>query len=82
MKAETCRKELVIEIPAEEIRREADHITAQYARVARIPGFRPGRAPATLIRRHFRDDIPKEVVQSLLPKFFESVVKGQKWSVV
>jgi trigger factor len=82
VEAETCRKELVIEIPVEELRRESETVTAQYRRVARIPGFRPGHAPASIVRRHFRNDIRNEVVQSLLPKFFETAVKDQKFSVV
>ena len=82
MEGNTCKKELVIEIPAEVVRREAETVTAQYARAARIAGFRPGHAPASLIRRHFRDDIRNEVVQSLLPRFFENAVNDQKWSVV
>jgi trigger factor len=82
VEATNCKKELLIEIPVEVVRREADTVAAQYARKARIPGFRPGRAPASLVQRHFRDDIRNEVVQSLVPKFFENAVKEQKWSVV
>ncbi len=82
MEAETCKKELVIEIPLDVVQREAETVTAQYTRVARIPGFRPGHAPASLVRQRFRHDIRNEVVQSLLPKFFENVVKDQKLSVV
>jgi trigger factor len=78
----TCKKELVIEIPAEVVRQEAETAAAKYARVARIPGFRPGHAPTALVRRRYRDDIRSEVVQSLLPRFLESAVKEQKWSVV
>ena len=70
MEAETCKKELVIEIPVDAVRREAETVTSQYARLVRIPGFRPGRAPRTIVQRRFRDDIRNEVVQSLLPKFF------------
>jgi trigger factor len=77
-----CKKELLIEIPFDVVRREADTVTAQYARKARIPGFRPGRAPASLVQQRFRDDIRNEVVQSLVPRFFENAVKEQKWSVV
>jgi len=80
--SETCKKELVIEIPPDIVRQEAEAVTAQYRRVARIPGFRPGHAPATLIRRRFEEDIRSEVVQSLLPKYFETAVKDQKMSVV
>ncbi len=82
MEAETCKKELVIEIPVEIVRKESDTVTTQYRRVARIPGFRPGHAPASLVRQHFREDIRSEVVQALLPRFFESAVKDQKWAVV
>jgi len=73
---------LVIEIPAEVVEREAEKITAQYSRVVRLPGFRPGHAPAALVRTRFRKDIRNEVVQSLLPKAFENAVKEQKLSVV
>ncbi len=82
MEAEGCKRELVIEIPVDVVRREAETVTAQYARVARIPGFRPGHAPASLVRSRFRDDIRSEVVQSLLPKFFENFVKDKKLSIV
>ena len=82
MEATNCKKELLIEIPVDVVRREADSVTSQYARVARIPGFRPGHAPHAVVRRRFRDDIRHEVAQSLIPKFFENAVKEQKWSVV
>ncbi len=82
METETCKKELVIEIPAEVVRREVEKVTAQYQRVARIPGFRPGHARAAIVRQRFREDIRNEVVQSLVPRFFEDTVKEQKLSVV
>jgi trigger factor len=80
--SETCKKELVIEIPPDIVRQEAEAVTAQYRRVARIPGFRPGHAPSSLIRRRFEEDIRSEVVQALLPKYFETAIKDQKMSVV
>lgn len=82
MEAETCKKELVIEIPADVVRREVEKVTNQFRRVARIPGFRPGHARPALIRQHFRADIRNEVVQSLIPKFFDSVVKEKNLAVV
>jgi len=78
----TCKKELVIEIPVDVVRREADTVAAQYVKVARIPGFRPGHAPKSLVESRYRDDIRSEVVQTLLPRFFENYVKDLKWSVV
>ena len=82
MESETCKKELVIEIPPDIVKQESEAVTAQYRRLARIPGFRPGRAPASLVRRHFQDDIRNEVLQTLVPKYFENAVKEQKMSVI
>ena len=50
----------------------------QFARVARVPGFRPGKAPVPLIRRRFADDIKGEVLQSLVPEQIEKAVKERK----
>jgi len=82
VESETCKRELVIEIPADVVEKESETVIGQYRRVARIPGFRKGHAPATLVRRHFRDDIRSEVVQSLVPKFFDTKVKEENLTVV
>jgi len=82
VEAETCKKELTIEIPADVVRREVEKVTNHFRRVARIPGFRPGHARPALIRQHFRADIRNEVAQSLIPKFFDTAVKEQNLTVV
>lgn len=82
MEAANCKKELMIEIPVDVVRREAESVIAQYARKARVPGFRPGHAPASVVQGRFRDEIRSDVVQALVPKYFEDAVKEQKWSVV
>ncbi|HTV58312.1 MAG TPA: trigger factor [Verrucomicrobiae bacterium] len=70
----TCKRELELEIPAENVQKAAEKIARDIARVARIPGFRPGKAPVTLIRRRFADDIQGEVLQSLVPEFLEKAL--------
>lgn len=82
MEATTCKKELVIEVPVDVVQREADSVAGQFAKRARIPGFRPGHAPASLVRQHFRDDIRSEVAQTLVPRFFQTALKDQNWEVV
>jgi trigger factor len=74
----TCRRELELEIPAEDVQKAIDKVAKEFARVARVPGFRPGKAPVTLIRRRFADEIKGEVLQSLLPEQIEKAVKDQK----
>ena len=47
----TCRRELDLEIPADEVSKAMERVAKEFAKVARVPGFRPGKAPITLIRR-------------------------------
>ncbi len=74
----SCKREIELEIPAENVQKAAEKVVRDIARVARIPGFRPGKAPATLIRRRFADDIQGEVVQSLVPEYLEKALDEKK----
>jgi trigger factor len=78
----TCRRELDLEIPADEVSKAMERVTKEFAKVARIPGFRPGKAPMTLIRRRFADNIKGEVLQSLVPEHVEKAVSEQKLTPV
>lgn len=73
-----CKRELELEIPAENVQKATEKVARDLARVARIPGFRPGKAPVTLIRRRFADDIQGEVVQSLVPEYLEKALDEKK----
>ncbi len=69
-----CTRELVVEAPAEEVSKAFRRVTANYRKYARIPGFRPGKVPETVIRRKFASEIRKEVIDSLLPERFNKAV--------
>jgi trigger factor len=74
----TCRREMELEIPAETVQKAVARVAKEFAKVARVPGFRPGKAPITLIRRRFADDIKSEVLQSLVPEQIERAVSESK----
>jgi len=74
----SCRREIELEIPADEVAKSVEKVAREIARVARVPGFRPGKAPVTLIRRRFADDIKSEVLQSLIPERIEKALEEQK----
>jgi trigger factor len=80
--AASCRRELELEIPADEVSKEMERVAKELARVARVPGFRPGKAPISLIRRRFADDIKGEVLQTLVPDRVEKAVAEQKLTPV
>jgi trigger factor len=78
----TCRRELELEIPAEEVTKKIENVAKEFARIANVPGFRRGKAPVSLIRRKFADDIKAEVLQSLVPERVEQAVAEQKLTPV
>jgi len=69
-----CTRELVIDIPADEVAKTYRSVAANYRRYAKIPGFRPGKVPENVIRRRFAAEIRKEVIDTLLPERFNKGV--------
>src|ERR1700735_3269450 len=74
----TCKREIELEIPADNVQKATEKVARDIARLARIPGFRPGKAPVTLVRRRFAEDIQGEVVQSLVPEYLEKALDEKK----
>jgi trigger factor len=69
-----CTRELLIDVPAEDVSKAYRTTVRNYQKYARIPGFRPGKVPDSVIRRRFAADIRKEVIDSLLPERFNRAV--------
>jgi len=67
---ESTKREIQIEIPAEEVSRQTETLIQKYQKIARIPGFRRGHVPASVIRQRFSEEIKTDVVESLIPRFF------------
>lgn len=72
-----CEREVSVEVPAEDVAREWKRALARFQKHARLPGFRNGKVPATLIRSKFGDDIKSEVVEHLVPAAFREETKKQ-----
>ena len=69
-----CTRELVLDIPAEEVSKAYRTVTGNYRKYAKIPGFRAGKVPETVVRRRFADGIRKDVIDGLLPERFNKAV--------
>jgi len=69
-----CTRELVIDVPADEVAAAFRKVAANYRKYAKIPGFRAGKVPESIIRRRFGAEIRKEVIDSLLPERFNKGV--------
>src|SRR6476620_1475902 len=62
------KKNLVVEIPSTVVDAEIDKVSRDYSKAARIPGFRPGKVPAKVVRQRFRDQILHDVAHGLIPR--------------
>lgn len=80
--AEDCKRSLEIEIPVEEVNRAKERVTNSIKQRARLPGFRPGKAPISLIQSRFDSEIRSEVLELLLPQAFRDRVQKDELKVV
>jgi trigger factor len=69
-KDSATKREIQIEIPVEDVTRQTDSLIQKYQKVARIPGFRRGHVPASIIRQRFSEEIKTDMVEALIPRFF------------
>jgi len=68
------RKEIKIELDAEQVRAEFERVAGEYARAANVPGFRKGHAPVAVVRTRYKKDIRSDVLQRLVPQAVEQAI--------
>jgi trigger factor len=73
----STRREIAVEIPVEEVNRETASLIQKYQKLARIPGFRRGHVPASIIRQRFSEDLKSDVVEALVPRYFRKEADKQ-----
>src|ERR1044071_2007212 len=79
---DNCKRETEITVPIDEVQKETDHVISEVRAKAKLPGFRPGKAPASLIRTRFRQEIRQDVLEHILPKAFRKKADEERWQVV
>ena len=70
-----------IELPPEEVSKEWDVIAKSFARFAKIPGYRPGKAPRSVIEKRFRKEIQDEVTKKLISKSYHDAIEQKQLRV-
>ena len=71
------QREISVEVPAEVVSRETETVILKFQKHARLPGFRKGKVPATIVRQRFAEDIKSEVVEHLVPRYFRQETEKQ-----
>ena len=82
MLVEGCKHEIEVTVPVDEIGRETERIIEKIQKKVRLPGFRPGKAPASLIKSKFSGEVRQDVLESLIPKYLEKRFREEDLHVV
>jgi trigger factor len=76
-KQSATKREIFVEIPASEVTRETESQIRRYQKSARLPGFRAGHVPPSIIRQRFGDGLKNDVVEALVPRYFRKEAEKQ-----
>jgi len=78
----TVKKKITIEVPQDDVAKEREKAVAKVAKKAKLPGFRPGKAPRSVVERHYGEDIQADVMNKLIADAYFQAVQEHKISPV
>ena len=70
----SCKRNLAVEVPAQEVDQEVDKIAREYARNVKVPGFRPGKVPLSIIRQRYGSDLLKDATQKIIERCWKDAI--------
>ena len=76
------RKNLVVTLDKSEVDTEHQAVVAEFSQMAKIPGFRPGKAPAAMVVKRFGKEIAEEFKQKVVSKAYRGALEQQKLDVL
>jgi trigger factor len=71
-------REIEVEVPADEVSKTYKTVTKRYQKLARIPGFRAGKVPESLVRSKFAKELRQEVLEALVSDRFRQELEARK----
>jgi trigger factor len=77
-----CKKLVRVEIEAQKVDETLESVTKQFQREAKLPGFRPGKAPREMVARKYGKDIEEEAKRKLISEAYKSALEQQKLDVL
>ena len=80
-KTDGLERLIEVRVPVETVRDAEDKAARSYATNVRLPGFRPGKAPPTMIKKRFKDAIRQQVIESLVQEAFQEVMDREQLKV-
>lgn len=80
-KSEGVERLLQVSVPAEAVRDAEERTAKRYASQVRLPGFRPGKAPAAVVKKRFKDAIRQQVLETLVQEAYKEVIEREHLKV-
>ena len=80
-KSDGLERLIEVKVPVEAVRDAEDKAAKRYATSVRLPGFRPGKAPAAMVKKRFKDAIRQQVLETLVQEAFKEVMEREKFDV-
>ena len=80
-KSEGVERLLEVSVPVEVVQQAEEQATRRYATQARLPGFRPGKAPAALVKKRFKDVIRQQTLEAILQDAYQEVISRENLKV-
>jgi trigger factor len=80
--ATDCKRSLEFEIPLDQVEKAEEQATESIKGRVRLPGFRPGKAPMSIVKSRFQSEIRSEVIETLVPKAFRERVSKEEIKVI
>jgi trigger factor len=79
--SEGVERHIQVSVPADVVKDAEDKAARRYASTVRLPGFRPGKAPATVVRKKFGEAIRQEALETLVREAYEEFVEKESIKV-
>ena len=70
----SCKKNLTVEIPAQDVEIEVDKLAREYSKNVKVPGFRPGKVPLTIIRQRFGTELIQDATHKLIEQSWKDAI--------
>jgi trigger factor len=80
-KTDGLERLIEVRVPIETVRDAEEKAARRYASGVRLPGFRPGKAPAAMVKKRFKDAIRQQVIESLIQEAFQEVMSREQFKV-
>lgn len=79
---EPTKKSVSFKFFKEEIEKEKEEVVKKIKKVAKLPGFRPGKVPVDIIKARFKKEIEEDIIENLTEKNIKEILKGNNWKVI